>query len=366
MKTKQPDKFAKELAEYQARIEQCLQNIANKLLDDTQQKYGEHPFEVVKAYTDVLLRGGKRLRGALAICSYEMFGGSNKELIDQAAAGLEMLNAYILIADDIQDRSALRRGGPTAHTMLATYHKNHNLSGEARHFGESLAINASLFGLHESLNTFLELPVSAEDRIAALSLINQGFITTVHGQTLDIYNEYAPNVSEESAENVLIWKTAHYTFINPLQLGATLANAHKADIQVLTEFSLHAGKLFQLADDVTGIFSTQEEIGKSPLDDIKEGKRNNLILQALKLATPKDTEFLSDMLGNQKLTKQQFSKCQSIIRDSGALNNISQMAQYELTQSLENLLSDWPQKQRSFLEGLVSQIYKRLEFLANQ
>ena len=73
------------------------------------------PFDVLEEY---VLRGGKRLRGALVLLGHEAAGGDAAAVLD-ASIGVELLHAYLLIHDDFMDRDEVRRGGPTIHAALA-------------------------------------------------------------------------------------------------------------------------------------------------------------------------------------------------------------------------------------------------------
>lgn len=311
--------FKTQLATYKAVIDKELSTITQRLLSETAEQFGEVPKEVVQAYVNVLTHGGKRIRGSLAMVAYAMFGGTNHKAIVQAACALEMLNTYILIADDIQDRSETRRGGKTAHAQLRDYHVSHHMKGEALHFGEAMAINSFLIAQHYAANIIATLPVRADISLRALQNINRCFMVTAYGQTMDLFVEANGSASVEDVNNILEWKTAYYTFVNPLQLGAILAGASDEDIQTLAEYGLHAGRTFQLTDDVIGTFGKQSITGKSPLDDIKEGKRTLLVVTALAKASPSDAYFLESCLGNQQLTMHEFERCQKIIVDTKAL-----------------------------------------------
>jgi geranylgeranyl diphosphate synthase type I len=59
-----------------------------------------------------------------------------------------------------------------------------------------------------------------------------------------------------------------------------------------------AGKAFQITDDILGIYGDQKDLGKTPGDDIREGKGTMLTLYALKHAKPTDKAFLQRCLGN--------------------------------------------------------------------
>ena len=363
------DKFSKDdfkilknnLAEYKSLIDKELKIVSSQMLTDTFEQFGEHPYTVMAAFNDVLSRGGKRIRGALAINTYKMFGGKDMALILRAASALEMLNTYMLVADDIQDRSPSRRGGPTVHTELMQMHKQLHYKGDSSHFGVASAISSFLVAQHYAANIIAELPTTAEVRISALKNLNRCYLVTGHGQTLDIFSEYAANVTKNDINNILIWKTAYYTFINPMQLGAILAGADDKSIESLIDYGREAGRTFQLTDDILGTFGSENLTGKSPLDDIKEGKRTLLIEYTLDMANKTDQYFLLDCLGNQDLSAAEFLRCQNIIMESGALA----ATQQEAAQSANNASSalsehkNWPKPEKQFLTDLVNYLLVR-------
>src|SRR5678815_816435 len=66
----------------------------------------------------------------------------------------------------------------------------------------------------------------------------------------------------------------------------------------LTPCGAHAGEAFQITDDILGIYGDQKDLGKTPGDDVREGKGTMLTLHALKHAKPADKAFLQRCLGN--------------------------------------------------------------------
>ncbi|MCU0667202.1 MAG: polyprenyl synthetase family protein [Patescibacteria group bacterium] len=338
-----------------------LKYVADNLIAETAEQFGEYPTQAVRAFIDVLMRGGKRIRGSLAIETYKMFGGKEQDVIIRAACALEMLNTYMLVADDIQDRSLTRRGGKTAHIQLKEFHEKNHLKGDSQHFGEATAISSFLIAQHYATNLLVNLPINDSVKVTILNNINKCFVITGHGQTLDIFCEAIQDVSEQDIYNILSWKTAYYTFINPLQLGALLAGATEQQIVPLAEYGLNAGRVFQLTDDIIGTFGEESETGKSPLDDIKEGKRTMLIVKALKNASDSDAYFLHSCLGNQDITISEFNRCKKIIINSGALEDTKQAASEAAKTAIKIVESngEWPESSQNFFKDLVNYLLIR-------
>lgn len=354
--------FNKALNSYKHEIDSKIAIFCQQATTETHEQFGEYPLEAVRAFCEILSRGGKRMRGALTMVSYQMLGGTNQKVAVEAAAAIEMLHAYILMVDDIQDRSAIRRGGPTAHVALSDYHRSRHLKDDADHFGKSIAMNGLLFGAHSAMNILTGLDVLPKRRLEAIRNVNNHFIVTAHGQSKDIFNEVVETASESDVDRVLTWKTAYYSFANPLQLGAILAGATKDDLKRLEVYSLAAGRVFQLTDDILGVFGDEKTTGKSPLDDIKEGKRTLLTVKALELAPKADAYFLETMLGNKNLSLGQFNRCKDIIEKSGALDYVRRQAKnyvVDALDSLEKTKQSWGRNELDFLMYLVRSLPAR-------
>lgn len=310
--------FRTDLSAMKSQIDRDITLFLDGYLSAVTQEYGEASAEAMTGYADFMKRGGKRIRGALALQAYHLFGGTNDVVATGAARIIEMIHAYVLIVDDICDHSDVRRGGPTAHRQLEAWHRRDHLSGDPEHFGSSMATLAALAGAHEAMLQITALPVSHERRVAALENLNRFLVITCHGQFNDLVNEAMSTSDQHRVEDVLLWKTAYYTFANPLQFGALLAGAEPPALQQLFDYSLAAGRAFQISDDIIGIYGDEATSGKSPMDDIKEGKRTLLTVKALELAAPTDAAFLERMLGNGRLTMTELERCRDIITNSGA------------------------------------------------
>jgi geranylgeranyl diphosphate synthase type I len=352
------------LAAYKQAIDADIAAYAKEMKHSSRQQFGEDVSEIdTDTFLDILSRGGKRIRGALVMIGYEMCGGTDHDMIVQAARAIEMFHAYALIVDDIQDRSALRRGQPTAHRLLALHHKNRKFKGNPDHAGISLALSAAMVGSHAAQGILANLDADPELRLKALSITNRTMSITAHGQTLDILNELVDQPKEADIERVLEWKTALYTVINPLHVGMVLAGADCKATDAITPYGLHAGKAFQITDDILGIFGNEKDLGKTPGDDIREGKGTLLVLYALHHAHGDDKKFLKLCLGNPLVTQQDFEKCQQIIKDSGALAHAQKQAADHLDRALTALdgaKNLWNKEGTDFLKGLAHALHHRV------
>lgn len=354
--------FAEKLKAYKQAIDADIATYIKKMERETLQQFGANSRLEMDSFLSILARGGKRIRGALTMLAYEMSGGKDHKMILQTARALEMIHAYILIIDDFQDRSAIRRSGPAAHVLLSNYHKRHQLAGNADHFGASIAINAALSGAHAAQGILTNLNVDPELRLKAIATVNHTMMVTAHGQTNDIINEVVAEVTAEDIERVLEWKTAHYTFLNPLTVGMVLAGADDATVASITDYAMHAGKAFQITDDMLGTFGNEFDSGKSPLDDMREGKRTLIIAYALKHSTDENKNFLVQMLGNAKLTPVEFERCKDILVESGALENAQKVTQDHVKEAiiaLDKQSDRWAPVGVQFLRGLATYMLNR-------
>lgn len=354
--------FNTTLTSYKKRLDTAIERFAKQAQKNTLQDYGTNARVALDAFIEILQRGGKRIRGSLVIHAYETLGGEDSDMIDQVALAVEMMHAYILIIDDIQDRSAVRRDGPTAHVLLENYHEKHELAGDASHFGVSIALNAALEGAHAANVLLSKLDIDAEKKLHVIEKLNSTMQTTAHGQTGDIMNEVVATVTQRDIDSVLEWKTARYTILNPLQIGMILAGADETQLRQIETFSLRAGRLFQITDDIIGTFGSEFETGKSPMDDVREGKRTILTVYALEHADDGNKNFVLSCLGNADLSPASFERYKQILVECGALQYAKECAQIDAEKAeyaLEELDASWNESGVEFMRQFIALLKNR-------
>jgi geranylgeranyl diphosphate synthase type I len=223
--------------------------------------------EVVDAMSGIALRGGKRMRALLAYWGYIGAGGSHDSpLIVDAGGALEMVHLAALIHDDVIDESAQRRGRPAAHVGFATRHHQHAWRGDARHFGDGVAI---LLG---DLALFYAERLIADACPVARKIFNELRIEMAFGQYLDVAATAQGHVDIETATRIAVYKSAKYSVERPLLLGAALAGSNADLGRALSAFGIPLGTAFQLADDLLGVFGDPALTGKPVGDDLRQRK----------------------------------------------------------------------------------------------
>jgi geranylgeranyl diphosphate synthase type I len=152
-------------------------------------------------------------------------------------------------------------------------------------------------------------------------LFSQMCQEVIIGQYLDVLLENEPiasNVTLAHAHTVLLAKSASYSVKYPLLLGAILTGANDSQLKSLAEIGDKLGSAFQLRDDILGVFGDSMLTGKPAGDDLVEGKRTVLLIEALNGCSPVDRVLLEHAIGNRELNPAQLAAAQAAISRSGA------------------------------------------------
>jgi geranylgeranyl diphosphate synthase, type I len=278
----------------------------------------------VRPYLDAneefTLRGGKRFRAILLLAGYHIASGREPRPALVAAAAMEHFQSWMLIHDDIIDHAEERRGGPTIHRAMALAHRRDGLEGSGEDYG--LGIGITLGDLEEpfTLDAILSAPARPATRQSALSEYVRMTRLTAYGQLLDIRNgTLAPgSVREEDVLTVHRLKSAIYTVVAPLRIGALLGGARAPLLADLDSIGTDLGVAFQLRDDVLGAGFDAGASGKSA-NDLLEGKRTLLVIHAWRQGSEADRARLSRVLGNATATPEDVDRAREVIRSTGSL-----------------------------------------------
>ncbi len=136
-----------------------------------------------KKIKEFVLRKGKRIRPLLLIIGYLGFSNKKAEKLYTTAISVELLHDFMLIHDDIIDKSDLRRGKPSMHKMLNSHlakHKNIKFSGEDL----SIVIGDVLYAL--AIEAFLAIRENPTRKEKALRKFIQAAMYTGSGEFIEL------------------------------------------------------------------------------------------------------------------------------------------------------------------------------------
>jgi len=245
-------------------------------------------------------RPGKGLRSSLCILTCETFGGERKKAIRTAAA-LEVFQNWILIHDDIEDSSEMRRGEPVLH----------------RKYGMPMAINIG-DALHAKMWDVLMNNQKILGQSKTFELVNE-FLRmineTTEGQHIELswVKDKRWTQTEEDYYRMVNKKTSWYTCISPIRLGAIIADVEKSNLDALIPFGSILGTAFQIQDDILNLRGDEKKYGKEQCGDIMEGKRTLMLIHLLNKSNPKDNGKILKIM-NKSRSKRTPSEVNEILK----------------------------------------------------
>lgn len=270
----------------------------------------------LQALTELVLVGGKRLRPAFCHWSFVGAGGDpdNPSIVD-AGAAFELLHAFALMHDDVMDGSPTRRGTRTIHVEFADGHERDGWRGEARRFGEGVAILVGDLAAVYADRLMLDAPA------AARRIWHELEIELEVGQYLDVLGTARGGTDLATARRIARYKSGKYTIERPLHLGAALAGRLDELAEPLSAYGDPLGEAFQLRDDILGTFGDSARTGKPVGDDLREGKPTPLLAIATNRSTGTDADLLA-RVGALDLDDDEVVALQQLLISTGAVDHI--------------------------------------------
>ena len=268
---------------------------------------------------DFLLRDGKRIRPILFCIGYLGFTKKPALHLYKGALSWELLHDFLLVHDDIIDKSNTRRGKPSMHQMLNKYLKDYK---NLKFNGQDLAIVIGDIMYAFAINALLSIKQKASRKEQALKKFIEAAIYTGSGEFIELLYglENLEKIKKEQIYRIYDYKTAHYTFAAPLATGAILAGANKGQIDKLLKYGMCLGRAFQIKDDILGLFSEEKRIGKSILSDLQEAKKTILIWYAYNNSTEKNKSTIRMIFTKKRINKTDLMKIRKLVSISGALD----------------------------------------------
>lgn len=306
------------LKNYHRQTEVLLKNYFKNKIKDAQ-KIGSLSGEVLNEFALIAERG-KKIRGSLVVLGYQLAGGKKLSSIYDASLFIEIFHSGILVHDDIMDQDILRRGLTTLHVKL----------------GIPLAICAGDVAFYLAWEKLLNSRFPKDRLIMASQLYSEYVIRLIQGQILDVNNLSFNQLSNRNILDIFKYKTAEYTGVLPLLIGAILGGMkEESRLEQLKEYGISLGWAFQIKDDILGLYGRKEKTGKSIASDLRGGKITLLIYYALKHGNREEKKFVKSVLGKKNISETEIVKTQRFFKDIGAHDYVVKMGQKYAEQGIK-------------------------------
>ncbi|KAF5388682.1 hypothetical protein D9757_004829 [Collybiopsis confluens] len=298
-------------ADKRARFEDAWNVIRDELLTHFK-SYGM-PAEAFNWYArnlDHNVPGGKLNRGISVVDTAEILKGqalTDEEYFRAAVLGwgVELLQAFFLVTDDLMDSSITRRGQPCWYRVPKV---------------GLIAVNDATM-LESAIYHLLKVYFRKElYYVDLLELFHSVAYQTEIGQLLDLITAPPNEVdldkfSLKRHSLIVVYKTAFYSFYLPVALAMRLcgvpdsyvlasSSESVAPYELAKEILIPLGEYFQVQDDFLDFSGTPAQIGKVGTD-IVDNKCSWCINTALARASPEQRKILDENYGVEPTPEEQ-------------------------------------------------------------
>ncbi len=193
--------------------------------------------------------GGKRLRPMLALAAAGLAGYKGEGHVKLAAA-VEFMHTATLLHDDVVDESDMRRGKLAARML----------------WGNEASVLVGDFLLGQAFRMMVEV-----GSLACLDVLSVAATVIAEGEVMQLSAAKDTQTTEDAYLAVIRAKTAEL-FAAAAEIGPTVANRPKAEIEACRAYGMNLGVAFQLIDDALDYGGQSAKLGKNVGDDFREGK----------------------------------------------------------------------------------------------
>jgi len=264
---------------------------------------------------------GKLIRSTLCLLSCQVVGGNASQAMP-AAAAIELVHNFSLIHDDIEDASDERHHRPTVWKL----------------WGQSQAINAgdAMFTLaYLALAGLRKTGIADQKIVECTKVLTRACLELCEGQYLDIEYEDRVDTSVDEYVDMAARKTAAL-FAAATHLGAYLGSEDRELVDSFRLFGRELGMVFQINDDILGIWGTRETVGKSA-DDICQRKKTLPVAYGLQSSKGATRVRLRKLYSKESIEGEDIEKVTKILDDLGARERAENMARQYYRKALAHL-----------------------------
>jgi geranylgeranyl diphosphate synthase type I len=291
------------------------------------------PARLYEASRYLLEAGGKRLRPTVTLLaaeaiadieplsadyrSFPTLGGDRVDLMS-AAVGIEVIQSFTLIHDDIMDDDDLRRGVPAVHEAYDT----------------ETAILAGDTLYSKAFEFMTDTGGDPANALRATRLLATTCTRICEGQALDVQFEEETDVLPEEYLEMIEHKTA-VLYGAAASTAAVLLGADDAVVDALYRYGIDAGCAFQIQDDVLDLTVPSEKLGKQRGSDLVENKETIITLHARQQGV--DVDGLVDATDPEAVTEAEIDDAVAALEAAGSIDYAREKARELTARSKEQL-----------------------------
>lgn len=282
-----------------------------------------------------VLENGKRIRPYLAFLNYKAYGGTKDKDAMKLFVFMEIFHTFCLVHDDIIDKADYRHGVESMQTFALN---NKNSFINQVHYGESIGILTGDFLFSWAFEILLqnkEFETEINKRVKQIffKLIEEVLV----GQFLDVATANRDKADRDVIIQKTTLKTAGYSFIWPMIIGASLVKDPKND-RFLDKFGLYLGLVFQLQDDLFDMIHDDAQLKKTSFNDIEQHQHTIFTNYIFEKGTKSQKDILQKYWG-KKITSKDRGLLRKIFNESGAIEYGKSLMRINLRKA-KSLLKD--------------------------
>jgi len=297
------------------------------------EQYVDDPLvlESVHHAASLIKNGGKRVRPYICFLTYFTELGRDQEEALKGGIALELFHTFALIHDDVIDQGKERHGIATIHEYILEKTEKYP-RGDKKRVSEGMALLAGDLVFSWAHEAVRETNVSEVQKIF-FKMIEE----IVAGQMLDVSFtlRYEVDLKMIMRKNEL--KTAMYSFVNPMLIGAAFAKSNTR-VPFYKELGLLLGQAFQIQDDLLDVIGTRKDTGKTSFIDIEDGQHTLLTQYIFEQGKTRDKEILLSFFG-KLLDNQSRKVLLRLFKETGAISHAEEQVSKLLSRSQDIITS---------------------------
>jgi geranylgeranyl diphosphate synthase type I len=301
----------------------------------------------LEEFQKLVVVGGKRVRPALVHFTSIAGGREPDDTTTYVGMALEIFHTFALIHDDIIDESLVRRGYPTMEASYQKIFKDNGFNDErSRHFALSSAILGGDYGLVIANQIMSELDIDLERKDLIQRLYATMQFELCAGQIDDCFGVGLADwdsITQDRIDKMMKTKSGNYSIQKPMLLGGLLAGVSKDQYEALAVAGEKIGLVYQITDDIIGVFGKEAETGKSTDSDILEGKRNLLMYKTYIQCNDSEKQHFRSIVGNTRASDHDIETIRDLIQNKGVQDELQGYCNRLVEESKELIYSVFDQ-----------------------